>query len=101
MSMALGAWDHRSNFFFSPPAHLCAVTNITETVECDVKLPIQPTNLMAKIILIVSCLRNREAKHRKLQDSLDPMNQMSKYLEKREKSRGSKDKHDKVKYLRF
>ena len=29
MSMALEA-DRRSNFFFSPPAHLCAVTYITE-----------------------------------------------------------------------
>ena len=29
MSMALGA-DSRSNFFFSPPAHLCAITYMTE-----------------------------------------------------------------------
>ena len=29
MSMALGA-DHRSNFFFNSPAHLCAVTYMTE-----------------------------------------------------------------------
>ena len=41
MSMA---WepDHRSNFFFSPHAHLCAVTCITE-ISLNVTLNKQPT----------------------------------------------------------
>ena len=36
------AWepDRRSNFF-SPPAHLCAVTYDWNIVNCDVKQPIQ------------------------------------------------------------
>ena len=39
MSMVLGA-DRRSNFFFSPSAHLCAITYNWNIVECDVKQPI-------------------------------------------------------------
>ena len=41
------AWepDRRYNFFFSPPAHLCAVTCMTEiSFGCDVEQPIQSIN---------------------------------------------------------
>ena len=53
------AWepDRRSNFFFSPPAHLCAVTYMTE-ISLIVTLNIQFTHSLTR----VQCYRNSQYK---------------------------------------
>ena len=45
LSQISGELDFRSNYFFSPPAHLCAVTYITE-ILLNVTLSNQPTDTL-------------------------------------------------------
>ena len=48
--------DRRSTFFFMPPAHLCAVTNITE-IYFNVTLSYQSTNLPTNQSTMIPTLR--------------------------------------------